>query len=150
MGFGEAVKLFFTRYVDFKGRSRRAEYWWPVLMNVLVMVVLGGGGFILAGGIEAMEYGEPAVPGIILWGILGLYFLAIIIPTYALFARRLHDINLTAWLILAFIVASLIPIVSLLASIGQIVVGCIPGTKGANKYGDDPKNPGLDVADTFD
>ena len=27
VGFGEAVKLFFTNYVNFGGRSTRSEYW---------------------------------------------------------------------------------------------------------------------------
>ena len=29
--FLESIKLFFTNYVDFKGRSSRSAYWWWVL-----------------------------------------------------------------------------------------------------------------------
>lgn len=149
MGFGEAISLYFKNYVNFKGRSRRAEYWWPALMNIIVVVVLGGGGLALGGGMGALEDGDIALPGIILFGILGLYALAIIIPSYAVFARRLHDINMSAWLIIPIVLIGMAPVVGLLGSVAQIVIGCIPGTKGVNKYGEDPKNPGLGMADEF-
>ena len=44
---------------------------------------------------------------------------------------------------------SMIPGVGLIASIASIVIACIPGTVGPNKYGPDPKNPTAGAADTF-
>ena len=41
MGFIGAIKTCFSKYVDFKGRARRPEYWWWVLFNVLVGLALG-------------------------------------------------------------------------------------------------------------
>lgn len=35
MGFGEAVKSFWSNYSRLKGRSRRSEYWWIQLFLVL-------------------------------------------------------------------------------------------------------------------
>ena len=35
MGFGEAIKSFWSNYSTFKGRSRRSEYWWIQLFLVL-------------------------------------------------------------------------------------------------------------------
>ena len=95
------------------------------------------------------ETGEMNPIGMIFFALMGLYGLAVIIPGIALFIRRLHDINQTGWIYLGLVVASLIPFINLLASIAQIVIACIPGTVGPNKYGPDPKNPGAMAADTF-
>ena len=63
--------------------------------------------------------------------------------------RRLHDINQTGWIYLGLVIASVIPVIGFIASIAMIVIACIPGTKGPNKYGPDPLNPGAGAADTF-
>nr|WP_300425552.1 DUF805 domain-containing protein [uncultured Hyphomonas sp.] len=81
--------------------------------------------------------------------ILGSGGLAVIIPSIALFIRRLHDINQTGWIYLGLVIAGFIPFINFLASIAQIVIACIPGTVGPNKYGPDPKNPMAGTADTF-
>lgn len=146
VSFPEAVKMFFSRYVDFQGRSRRSEYWWVALFNFLVFAVLGGLAFALGGNFET---GDMNPIGMLFFAVLGLYGLAIIIPSIALYVRRLHDINQTGWIYLGLIVASMIPVIGLIASIATIVIACIPGTAGPNKYGPDPKNPGLGAADTF-
>jgi len=146
VSFPDAVKMFFSRYVDFQGRSRRSEYWWVALFNIIVFVVLFGLGGVLGGNFET---GEMSPLGMIFFGIGGLYALAIIIPSIALFVRRLHDINQTGWIYLGIVVASFIPVIGLIASIASIVIACIPGTNGPNKYGPDPKNPGAGTADTF-
>ena len=145
MGFGEAVKLFFTRYVDFQGRSRRAEYWWVVLFNILVFTVLGVLLLVL-GGID-FDTGDMGPMGFVFIALMGLYGLAVIIPSISLFVRRLHDINQTGWIYLGLVIAGFIPLLGLVASIAQIVIACIPGTAGPNKYGPDPKNPeaGADI-----
>ena len=146
VSFPDAVKMFFQRYVDFQGRSRRSEYWWVALFNVIVFAVLFGLGGALGGNFET---GEMSPLGMIFFGIGGLYMLAIIIPSIALYVRRLHDINQTGWIYLGLVVASFIPLIGLIASIASIVIACIPGTDGPNKYGPDPKNPGAGTADTF-
>lgn len=35
MSFGESVKTCFQKYVTFKGRARRSEYWWFWLLNLI-------------------------------------------------------------------------------------------------------------------
>jgi len=146
ISFPDAVKMFFARYVDFQGRSRRAEYWWVVLFNLIVVGVLMILMLVL-GGVN-LETGEMGPLGGIFIGLLVLYGLAIIIPSIALFVRRLHDINQTGWIYLGLVIAGLIPFINFLASIAQIVIACIPGTAGPNKYGPDPKNPSAS-ADVF-
>lgn len=145
VSFPDAVKMFFQRYVDFKGRSRRSEYWWVVLFNFIVVVVLGGLAVALGGNFET---GEMSPIAGILFGLLGLYGLGILLPSIALYVRRLHDINQTGWIYLGLIVASMIPFIGLIASIAMIVIACLPGTQGPNKYGADPKG-GAPAADTF-
>jgi uncharacterized membrane protein YhaH (DUF805 family) len=146
VSFPDAVKMFFSRYVDFQGRSRRSEYWWVVLFNLIVFGVLAALAFGLGGNFET---GEMNPIGMIFFALMGLYGLAVIIPSIALFIRRLHDINQTGWIYLGLVVAGFIPFINFLASIAQIVIACIPGTVGPNKYGPDPKNPGAMAADTF-
>ena len=40
VSFTTAVKLGFSRYFDFRGRSTRAEYWWWFLFVVLTGIAL--------------------------------------------------------------------------------------------------------------
>lgn len=39
MSFGESVKTCFQKYVTFKGRARRSEYWWFCLLNFIAGIV---------------------------------------------------------------------------------------------------------------
>ncbi|MEO0607606.1 MAG: DUF805 domain-containing protein [Pseudomonadota bacterium] len=140
MGMGEAINLFFARYVDFQGRSRRSEYWWVVLAYAIIggisgalLATIGGGG---AGNLNVIGMG--------LIGILILIGLAVIVPGIALSVRRFHDLGQTGWLVLVFTLAGMIPIIGLLASLGQLIWFAMPGTTGPNKYGADPKG-GHDV-----
>ena len=54
VGFLEAAALFFSRYTDFSGRSRRSEFWWAVLFNKIVAVVLA----LLPGGLAYLTRSE--------------------------------------------------------------------------------------------
>lgn len=83
VGFGEAIKLFFTNYANFSGRSTVSEYWWAYLFNMLISIVLS------------------IIP------ILGLIAsLALIIPGLSLSVRRLHDTG-KSW---TYLFMALIPI----------------------------------------
>ncbi|MCI4644509.1 MAG: DUF805 domain-containing protein [Hyphomonadaceae bacterium] len=147
VSFPDAVTLFFQRYVDFQGRSRRSEFWWVVLFFYGIVAIGVGIGFAAGG----FSNGEPNAIGLIMIGLVGLFVLACIIPLIALQVRRFHDLNQTGWLVLAFYVAGFIPIVSLVSGIAQIVWFCFPGTQGPNKYGPDPKGGlGPTTAATFE
>lgn len=156
----EWMILPFKRYADFSGRSRRKEFWMFQLLNFIVGAVLIGPFFATVitqsaeagtgpGSEEAMAQalmssgmGLPMI-GLMLYG---LYALAAFIPSIAVTVRRLHDRDMSGWWYLGMIVASLIPLIGFAASIAFIVVMCLPGTDGANRFGEDPKNPyGEDV-----
>ena len=105
-------------YVGFTGRARRAEFWQFVLGNVVVSIVLAI--IDVAIGSQILGY---------------LYDLAVLLPTLAVAARRLHDTNRTAWWLLLY----LIPF---LGWIVLIVFWCLDSTPGANQHGENPKGIG--------
>ncbi len=114
----EALK----KYAVFGGRSRRMEYWYFVLFNLVVYIVLSL--------IDTLLGTFNIVQGV---GLLsGIYSLAVLIPTLAVMVRRLHDIDRTGW----WILINLIP---LIGTIVLLVFALTPGTPGSNQYGSDPK-----------
>ncbi len=109
------------RYVDFSGRSQRAEYWYFALGNLIV-------GFIL-GFIDGIM-GANAQGGV---GVLTMiYFLGILIPSLAVSVRRLHDTGRTGWWVFVAIIPILGPLLLLYFYV-------LDGEPGANAYGPDPK-----------
>jgi len=137
----------FKRYAEFSGRSRRMEYWSFILLNVIVYIVLGG--IMVAGGFNLAAMSDPAAmsaaaPGTVFYigaGLLGLYALAILVPSIAVVVRRLHDRDMSGWWYLGVIVASMIPFVGFIAGIAFLVLMLLPGTPGPNRFGPDPKDP---------
>ncbi|MEM1105776.1 MAG: DUF805 domain-containing protein [Pseudomonadota bacterium] len=134
MGFGEAVGLFFKNYATFNGRSRRAEYWWPSLMFLLAYLAF----FIATAGLSGAGDAGALIAGLV--GVAFLVFgVAIIIPSIAVSIRRLHDRDMSGWWYLLILVP--------FGSLVLLIFFVMPGTKGPNKYGPDPK--GVPAAETF-
>ncbi len=154
MTFAEAVRHCLSNYATFSGRARRAEYWWFILFNVLVALVLVGLGTVLglATGEAASDPIEPGLEQIGLLGwvfytIYGLFFLAMLMPGWAVAVRRFHDLNLSGWLYLALTLAGFIPVVGWLPTLGSFVITVLRGKPGPNRFGPDPLNPSS--ADVF-
>jgi uncharacterized membrane protein YhaH (DUF805 family) len=103
--FGEAFRRFWVKYADFTGRASRAEYWWWVL----VVVVLSAAWQIIGTSTGNMGTASAMTgAGFLPYGIIaGIWWLATIVPTLSLLARRLHDVNLSGW----FMLLGLIPLV---------------------------------------
>ncbi|QYX55715.1 DUF805 domain-containing protein [Roseovarius sp. SCSIO 43702] len=138
MGFKEAVRTVLKeKYATFQGRAPRSEFWWFMLFVTLVGIVLIGLAFAFGGG-RMMEGGEPSALSMIFFGLYGIFYLAVLIPSIAVSVRRLHDRNMSGWWYLGMIVASFIPFVGFIASIAFLVIMCLKGTDGENKYGPDP------------
>ncbi len=136
----DAIKMFFRRYVDFEGRSTRSEYWWVVLINLVVLFGLVAFSGLSVEALEAEEFSGASTPVIIIGA---LYFLVILIPSIALVVRRFHDLNQTGWLYLAFIFIGILPLIGIISSIAMYIWFCFRGTVGPNKYGSDPlQDPG--------
>ena len=133
------------RYAEFSGRSSRQEYWKFFLLNVLVVaVVMGlrlGTGGLTAIAAATQSGGMFGIYGALFGGVgmlLGLWWLATIVPNIAVNVRRLHDRDVTGWAYLGFIVLSIIPLIGFLVSIAYLVFMCLKGTTGPNRFGPDP------------
>lgn len=77
MTFGEAIASFFRNYANFTTRASRSEFWYSVLFGFVTGLVLA--------------FADST--GILNW----IFSLAIMVPSWALAARRLHDINRSGW-----------------------------------------------------
>nr|WP_318963260.1 DUF805 domain-containing protein [Sphingosinicella flava] len=129
----EWMLLPLKRYAEFSGRSRRKEYWMFTLFLFLVNIAAGLVLSLVMGG-AAMSDGDGGIMAalggsLLLLAILGLVFL---IPSIAVGVRRLHDQDKSGW----FLLLGLIPY---LGAIVLIVMMCLSGTPGPNRYGPDPK-----------
>lgn len=143
MGFVESVKtVLMTRYAKFSGRASRSEYWWFVLFYFLVSVSLVVLAILVSGGTpDQWANGNIPMGSAILFVLLGIFVLATIIPYVAVTVRRLHDRNISGWWYVAIFVISLIPFLNIIGAIGSLVflvICCLRGTNGPNKYGPDP------------
>lgn len=110
------------KYADFSGRARRSEYWYFVLFYLIFAIALAVFDYILGTNIDPLPYGV----------FYFLYSLAMIIPSIAVGVRRLHDIGKTGLMYL-------IIFIPLIGAIWLIILFCIEGNEGDNKYGFDPK-----------
>ena len=112
VGFGEAIKLYFTNYVNFTGRSTRGEFWWAALFTFLLSIVVT----LIARRIPAISY---------------IFSLGLFLPSLSLSIRRLHDIG-KAW---PWILISLIPIVGVIL----MIVYCCRPSDNNNQWGPVPR-----------
>lgn len=144
----EWMMLPFKRYADFRGRSRRKEFWAFMLLNALVytllLAIMFGTGFSAAS-LAGVDPGNPFSIYASLFNGTGLLLvvwgLAVLVPNIAVTVRRLHDRDLSGWWYLGLFVAGLIPVINFLSGIAFFVVMCLKGTNGPNRFGPDPKNP---------
>ncbi len=98
-GFLDSSMKCLKNYVNFSGRARRKEYWYfylfQIVLGLAIGIVLGIGGI----SDESMDV------------VSGLLSLAFLLPTLAVGARRLHDVNRSGWwMLIAFTIIGLIPL----------------------------------------
>jgi uncharacterized membrane protein YhaH (DUF805 family) len=124
MGFQEAIRSVFSKYVTISGRAARSEYWWWILFLILAGIVLG----ILDG--LFFGFGENSTQLL-----APLFSLATLLPTICVAGRRLHDRDMSAW----WLLLGLIPILGALVLLFFYVQ---KGTDGPNRFGPDPLRPG--------
>ena len=144
VSFKQAVRTcIIDKYVVFRGRAPRSEFWWFVLFQALVLV----GSIVLYGELYPIFMGDVAPEA----GVGVLFFLGVAIfflPYLAVTVRRLHDIGLSGWwygLYWLVLSIALVPVLSV-DSLGGIVTVALfvatlwPGTRGHNRFGADPLN----------
>jgi uncharacterized membrane protein YhaH (DUF805 family) len=121
------------RCADFEGRSRRMEYW----MFYLFTLLLGLGFMLILGVVVLPLYTMGLSENAMMTIIIPLYFigfllsLGLVVPSLAVAVRRLHDQDKSGW----FLLLALIPFVG---GIIFLVVMCLEGARGPNRFGPDP------------
>lgn len=110
------------KYATFSGRAQRAEYWYFLLFSTLIVIALSV--------IDSVTGSYNEDTG---WGLFsGLYSLAVLLPSIAVGARRLHDTSRTGW----WLLIGFIPVIG---TIVLIVFFVLDSTPGDNAYGPNPK-----------
>ncbi|MGI6718843.1 MAG: DUF805 domain-containing protein [Bacteroidales bacterium] len=104
------------KYAQFSGRARRKEYWTYTLVVFIISLI--------AGLIDDFIIKKAIISTIIT--------LALIVPSFAIAVRRLHDIGKGG----GWVFICLIPIVG---AIWFLVLMATPGEVGENRFGEDPK-----------
>ena len=141
MDFMTAVRTCWSKYVTFSGRARRSEFWSFVLFTFLLGIVATV--IDLALGTDDFNNDTGLVNTL-----LGL---AVLLPSIAVGARRLHDIGRSGWWQLIGLVAIpvliIVPLLGLLVALGTfilLIVWFCTDSRPDNQYGPNPKNAGPD------
>ena len=127
MGFGTAVKTFWSNYANFKGRARRSEYWFIQLFLIATNLAVAAIDFVLMDGdVERfIANGGGGIVGLI-------WIVATIVPALAVLFRRLHDTGRSAWW-------ALVGLVPIAGGIVLLVFTVQDSAFGENTYGPSPK-----------
>jgi uncharacterized membrane protein YhaH (DUF805 family) len=115
MNFSQAIKTCFKKYAVCSGRASRSEFWWWMLFTFLAKIIIQTIDIVLFEKISPLSI---------------IFHLAVFIPTIAVIARRLQDINLKQWWwLISFTIIGIIPL---------LYWFCKKGTEGDNRFGADP------------
>lgn len=114
----------FRQYADFSGRAGRRELWMFVLFNLLFALAWGFAASLLSG-LFGYSFSQGSDR------LLAIYYSATAVPAMALGVRRLHDTGRSGW----WLLVSLVPLVG---GIWFIVLMCLDGSAGGNRYGSRP------------
>ena len=160
MSFIEAIKTCFAKYATFKGRARRSEFWWFYLAVAAVNMVLGWILQIFAAkkaeaaqaaldnfdinNLDSLNQAASQDSGyatinLILLIIMVIWSLGTLLPLLGAWARRLHDVGKSGWLLLCGLICGVGIIIPLVLAIPD-------GKPEANQYGESPKYKDLDKA----
>ncbi len=113
------------KYAVFSGRATRAEYWYFVLINFIISLLLQG--------LAAIVGPESSAAGVLAL-LSGVYAVALLLPGIAVAVRRLHDTNRSG----GYVFLTLIPFVG---AIILLVFLAQDSQSGTNQYGPNPKEP---------
>ncbi len=110
-------------YSDFNGRASREEYWMFVLFNFLISLLF----FLIDILLGTMN-------NILFVGILSsFYSIGVMVPSWAVTVRRLHDVGKSGF----FILIEFVPIIG---SFWLLLTLIKNGDEGSNIYGENPNN----------
>jgi uncharacterized membrane protein YhaH (DUF805 family) len=112
------------QYADFTGRAQRMEYWMFHLVNLIIGLLFAAldGVLGLDSNVDLLKIGL----------LQGLYSLVVLLPSWGVAVRRLHDTGRSGWWLL-------IAIIPVIGWIVLIVFLATDGDRQPNAYGPDPK-----------
>tara|TARA_B100001964_G_C13964437_1_gene479132 strand:+ start:321 stop:719 length:399 start_codon:yes stop_codon:yes gene_type:complete len=110
------------KYAVFSGRATRSEYWYFVLFYSIFAFVIS-----VVEGFVPVSSGS----GKFMW-LSVLYMLVMILPSFGLVFRRLHDTGRSGW----WWLINLVPFVGVVVF---LVFMCLDSAPGENQYGSSPK-----------
>jgi len=159
LDFGEAVRRFYGNYTNPEGRAQRSAYWWvqlyqAIILTVLVIVIVmaDGGLELIETFVEIQDIEELGAQ----WAGLGssgkfaiylgaIFSLVNFLPGIMIAIRRFHDLGQTGWLVLAFLIVGLLPLIGTVSGFVNFIWFAYPGTQGPNQYGPDPLGHDTDI-----
>lgn len=113
------------KYADFSGRARRSEYWYFILVYMLILIALSIVDVVMG------WFSTDAGVGVL----SGIYTLALLIPSLSVAVRRLHDTDRSGWWLL-------IGLIPLIGGIVLLVFFVQDSQAGTNRFGPNPKEAG--------
>ena len=126
--FGYFRRAVGANYADFRGRARRKEYWGFVLFSTLLMIAALMAGFMTGVALGFDEEREPVFTTIA----GGLVTLLLLVPSVAVTVRRQHDIGLSGWFLLLWLVPMFGPLI-------VFVFTLVPTQRHDNRWGPIPE-----------
>lgn len=147
------LKRPYAKWNVWQGRSTRAEYWLFVAGNALIGLTLVAAALAAdlqwiddganrwsatAAGNATNPFYQPLSAVTLVW--LGI----ILIPSVSLNIRRLHDRGMSGYWYLGYIMLSALPAIGLFIAGAYYFQMAVRGTRGANRYGEDPLQPETD------
>ena len=129
MNFPQSVSTCLKKYLDFKGRASRSEFWYFFLFSIIASVVAGG----LIGALARPSDEVPII--------LFVVVIALTIPLLSVTVRRFHDFGVSGWMYCAFIVPYVIsgfiedaqPVLAGIINLGTLVIFLVYASKEPNK-----------------
>ncbi len=134
-----------NRYAQFKGRASRSEFWYFVLFNLVVSIVLAildgvlGTSYSYDIATNTMATATTEAASVSVTQTIGylqsFYGLAVLIPSIAVSIRRLHDLGKSGW----WILLGVIPLVNFIGFFVLLYFYVQDSQPGENEYGPNPK-----------
>lgn len=109
-------------YANFKGRSRRKEYWMFGLFHYLISLLMVFLDNILGIDLDGVGYGPLSIG----------YLLLMFVPSLSVLVRRLHDVGKSGWWML-------ILFVPIIGGIWLFILLVTDSKLEENEYGQNPK-----------
>ncbi len=123
MTFRQSISTCFSNFANFQGRARRSKFWWLFLFSSVILFVVQ---VLLAFAPDGFP--DSTAFAVTASSIIGIVLL---IPFYAVDARRLHDTGKSGWL-------QLLVLIPCAGAIILYVLWAQAGSEVDNQYGAPP------------